>query len=206
MSHGDLEPGVAKRRQILAGARQVFGELGFERASVDLIASRAGVSKATVYNHFDDKKSLFVACVVEAADAMRAGLSACTGDHAGDVEQVLQVFGEKLLGVFLSPEVASLYRHTMSEAARFPDVGRTIFERGPTVVHGAVAAYLARCDRDGVLRIEDPHSAAVQFVALCQGDLVTRSRLGILPDPPPRAEVRETVRRAVRAFVRAYRP
>ena len=48
----------AKRRQILDGARQVFSELGYERASVDQIAARAGVSKATVYNHFQDKKAI----------------------------------------------------------------------------------------------------------------------------------------------------
>ncbi len=79
-----LEPEMvpAKRRQILSGARQVFGELGFERASVDLIAARAGVSKATVYNHFEDKKALFVAAVVQEADEMRARFRGCL-DGAG---------------------------------------------------------------------------------------------------------------------------
>src|SRR5919109_5285205 len=122
------ESSSAKRRQILAGARRVFSELGFERASVDLIASRAGVSKATVYNHFEDKKALFVACVVEGADEMRARLHACLGEPAADVEQALQAIGEKVMGLFLSPAIVGLYRHTIAEAARFPDVGQTIFE------------------------------------------------------------------------------
>src|SRR5512132_4244966 len=94
------DPVPAKRLQILAGARQVFGELGFERASVDLIASRAGVSKATIYNHYEDKKALFIACVTQEADEMRAGLSACLGEPAGGVEQVLQLIGEQAMGVF----------------------------------------------------------------------------------------------------------
>lgn len=37
-----------KRLLVLSGARAVFREVGFERASVDTIAARAGVSKATV--------------------------------------------------------------------------------------------------------------------------------------------------------------
>ena len=37
---------AAKRRQILAGARETFRELGYEHASVDAIAARAGVAKA----------------------------------------------------------------------------------------------------------------------------------------------------------------
>jgi AcrR family transcriptional regulator len=195
----------AKKRQILAGAREVFGELGFERASVDLIAARAGVSKATVYNHFEDKSSLFVACVAQDTEEMSEGLRACLGEPAGDVEQVLQLIGERVMGVLLSAPVVALHRHVIAEAARFPDVGRTIFERGPGVVHGAIASYLERWDRNGALRIEDAHAAAVQFVALCQGDLLARARLAILSDPAG-AEVRDTVRRAVRTFVRAYRP
>jgi AcrR family transcriptional regulator len=205
MSHVDLEPGGTKRRRILSGAREVFGELGFERASVDLIAARAGVSKATVYNHFEDKKSLFAACVLEAGDAMRAELTACVGDAPGDVEQRLQAVGEKLMAVLLSPEVVGLHRQAFAEAVRFPDVGRMIFDRGPAVVHEAIGAYLAAWHRAGRLRVDDPRDAAVQFVALCQGDLVVRSRLGLLPEPS-RALVRETVRRAVRTFVRAYSP
>jgi AcrR family transcriptional regulator len=195
----------AKRRQILAGARQVFGELGFERASVDLIAARAGVSKATIYKHYQDKKALFVACVEYDVEEMRARLSGCMGEPVGDVEQTLQVIGEKMMVLFLSPRIVALWRHIISEAIRLPDIGQTIFDRGPSIIHEALASYLEGWDRSGVLRIEDARAAAVQFVALCQGDLVTRSRLGILAYPVD-DQVRETVKRAVRTFVRAYSP
>jgi TetR/AcrR family transcriptional repressor of mexJK operon len=194
-----------KRRQILAGARHVFAELGFERASVDVIAARAGVSKATVYNHFQDKKSLFVACVLEECDEMRAGLEGCLEKSPmGDVEDVLQVIGEKVMAVFLSPAVACLYRQTIAEAARFPEIGRMVFEGGPRMLQDAIAAHLQRWHESGALRIPDARSAATQFVALCQGDLAVRSRLGILSHADD-AQVRETVKRAVETFVRAYR-
>src|SRR5512133_831632 len=91
-----------KRRKILSGAREVFAELGFERASVDVIAARAGVSKATVYNHFADKQALFVAAVVEATDAMRASLGACVDRPGGDLEQALQAMGEKIMMLWLA--------------------------------------------------------------------------------------------------------
>ncbi len=198
------DPASAKRRQILAGARQVFSELGFERASVDLIAARAGVSKATIYNHYEDKKALFVACVTYDIEQMRAGLCACTGEPAADVEQTLQLIGEKMMALFLSPSIVALWRQIMSEATRLPDMAQTIFDRGPKVIHAAVAAYLDRWSRSGALRIEDAHAAAVQFVALCQGDLGTRSRLGVLHQPAD-DEVRASVARGVRTFVRAYR-
>src|SRR5512140_1425190 len=107
-----------KRRQILAGAREVFRELGFERASVDVIAARAGVSKATVYNHFADKQALFVAAVVEETEAMRASLGACVERPCGTLEESLQTMGEKIMMLWLAPRVSALYRQAMTEAVR----------------------------------------------------------------------------------------
>src|SRR5512138_1294588 len=187
-----------KRRNILAGAREVFAELGFERASVDVIAARAGVSKATVYNHFADKKALFVASVVEATDDLRASLAACV-EPCGTLEESLRSMGEKIMMLWLAPRVSALYRQAMAEAARLPEIGRMVFEQGTRALQDAVAANLARWAEAGAIRIDDPAAAAVTFVALCHGDLVTRMRLGVL-EYPVDDEVRETVKRAVRTF------
>jgi AcrR family transcriptional regulator len=192
-----------KRQQILSGAREAFSELGYERTSVDLVAARAGVSKATVYNHFRDKGALFVACFSEEADQMREGLRASLEEPAGDVEAALQRLGERLIGFLVSPSILSLYRHTIAEVGRFPDIGETLFARGPAVIYEMIAGYLGQWDAKGALRIDDPRSAAVQFVMLCQADLVVRAQLGV-QERPSRETTRETVRRAVRTFVRAY--
>ncbi len=194
-----------KRRHILEGARAVFAEQGFDRASVDVIAARAGVSKATVYNHFADKKALFVAAVVEETDAMRASLLACLERPGEDVEQALRTIGEKVMALWLEPSIAALYRQAIAEAAHLPEIGRMVFEQGTLALQQAVAAHLARWHESGALRIDDAHAAAVTFIALCQGDLVTRMRLGVLEYPVDEA-VRATVRRAVGTFVRAHAP
>ncbi|MFV2003524.1 MAG: TetR/AcrR family transcriptional regulator, partial [Paracoccaceae bacterium] len=49
-----------KFEQVLAGACEVFLADGFEGASVDDIARVAGVSKATLYSYFPDKRALFI--------------------------------------------------------------------------------------------------------------------------------------------------
>jgi AcrR family transcriptional regulator len=194
-----------KRRRILSGARELFAELGFERASVDQIAARAGVSKATVYNHFADKKALFVAAVVEETNALGASLAACRECPAGDLAQALQAIGEDIMTLWLSPRTSALYRQAISESARLPEIGRMVFERGTAAIYDAVAAHLSRWRDSGALRIDDPRTAAITFVALCHGDLVTRMRLGVL-EYPVDVRIRETVERAVRTFVRAHAP
>jgi TetR/AcrR family transcriptional regulator, mexJK operon transcriptional repressor len=194
----------AKRRQILAGARATFGELGYERACVDVIAARAGVSKATVYNHFGDKKGLYVACLSEEVDALREGIRAFLAEPAGELDQALQETGEKVMGLLLSPAVVGLYRHAQAESSRFPEIGQTLYDRGPGSLYAMLSAYLQRWKERGVLSLEDPRAAAVQFVSLCQSDLVLKARLGILARPAD-AAVREAVRGAVRTFLRAFR-
>jgi signal transduction histidine kinase len=118
-----------KRRQILDGARRVFAELGYERASVDLIAAGAGVSKATLYNHFHDKSALFIACFEEGANLMQADLEALFAETSDDLESALQAAGERMLAKFLSREAVALYRSAL-DGFRLPEIGKMLYERG----------------------------------------------------------------------------
>lgn len=195
-----------KRRAILAGAREVFSEVGYERACVDVIAARACVSKATVYSHFADKSALFLETFAEESDEMRGAFVACIqGDLSGAIEDRLQCIGEKLMALTLSPGMVSLYRHTSTECARFPAVGQMLYDRGAGVVYPALAAHLERWEEKGALALDDSRAAAIQFAMLCQGDLWFRALIGVLPQPADEL-VRQNVTSAVRVFLRAYGP
>jgi TetR/AcrR family transcriptional regulator, regulator of autoinduction and epiphytic fitness len=56
-----------KVEQILSGAMQEFLKHGFAGTSMDKVAQAAGVSKATVYNHFQDKEGLFKTLIEQLA-------------------------------------------------------------------------------------------------------------------------------------------
>lgn len=47
------------RDRILKMAYQLFYERGFTRISMDAVAARAGITKRTLYNHFESKDALF---------------------------------------------------------------------------------------------------------------------------------------------------
>jgi AcrR family transcriptional regulator len=51
------------REHILWVAKDVFLEMGFERASMDVVASRAETSKRSLYAHFESKEKLFLAVI-----------------------------------------------------------------------------------------------------------------------------------------------
>lgn len=194
--------GSTKRHQILTGARSAFTELGFERATVDDIAARAGVSKATVYNHFHDKRALFIATFDAAAEGMRAELQAVLAEPSSDLERTLLRVGERIISIFVSPAALALQRNISAELARFPELGPALYERGPRLTFGLLAQFLAGWAARGKLRLDDPRTAAVHLVMLCESDLVTRVRLGVTR-PTPQL-ICASVRQGVETFLRAY--
>src|SRR6266436_9778432 len=58
---------VPRREAILQAAKDVFSEHGYELATMDDIAERAGTTKRTVYAHFENKETLFVSMVEHSA-------------------------------------------------------------------------------------------------------------------------------------------
>src|ERR1700726_1792761 len=82
----------AKRRQILDGAGKVFMDLGFDGASMGVIARAAGVSKGTLYVYFADKNRLFEAIVEQ--ESLEQGKAAFNFDPERDVTVTLREFGQ----------------------------------------------------------------------------------------------------------------
>jgi len=78
-AHGRV-PREVRQREIVELAEQLFSERGYQGASMDELARRAGVTKPVVYELFGNKDGLFRACLErlserlarEVADAVRA--------------------------------------------------------------------------------------------------------------------------------------
>jgi AcrR family transcriptional regulator len=65
--------GVSTREEILRSARQVFGELGYERTTFREIAERAGLTRPAVNHYFPDKASLFRALFTSVREYVISG-------------------------------------------------------------------------------------------------------------------------------------
>lgn len=63
-------PGVERRNQLLAIAREVFARSGYHGASMDDVADEAGITKPVLYQHFASKRDLYL----ELLDDMRERL------------------------------------------------------------------------------------------------------------------------------------
>ncbi|GAA3233191.1 TetR/AcrR family transcriptional regulator [Nonomuraea helvata] len=85
---GTRLPRLARRRQLLSAAQEVFVQNGYHAAAMDEIADRAGVSKPVLYQHFPGKLELYLALLDLHVDDM---VNRCRDALASTHENKLRV-------------------------------------------------------------------------------------------------------------------
>ena len=84
-----------RRSDILAAAEKVFAAKGYTEATVDEIATQAGISKGSVYNYFESKQTLFAELFLQSLVEDEAEVAALVEqDKPARVkfEEILQAF------------------------------------------------------------------------------------------------------------------
>ena len=86
--------GQERRSQLLDVGRALFAEKGFEATSIEEVASRAGVTKPVVYEHFGGKEGLYAVVVDREMERVLAGITgALSGGSARELlEQAALAF------------------------------------------------------------------------------------------------------------------
>ena len=147
---GAIAPRWRSRRAesaILEATVSLLGELGFAGLTIDGIAARAGVGKATIYRHWSSKAEV----AVEAFKAFIPPLDdPDTGSFADDVRAVLLQIVD---GLTNSP-LAGILPSLVEAAERDPELERLFKEFGGVrraVLQGVFARAAARGElRDGL--------------------------------------------------------
>jgi len=189
--------------QVLEGAREVFMRDGFEGASVDDIARVAGVSKATLYSYFPDKRLLFsevarLECNRQAEEALQE-----VGQN-DPIEDVLHEAADRIVRFFLSDFGQQVFRICVAESHRFPELGCRFYASGPAMVRDRLSQVLKPYVDKGVLKIDDMDLAANQFGELCKSDLFVRCLCGVSTDVTE-ADIKRVTDGAVEMFLARYR-
>lgn len=164
--------------QVLQGAQTIFMRDGFDGASVDDIAKAAGVSKATLYSYFPDKRVLF-AEVARLECERQANETVDVVDLSSNPREALTHIATAMVHFTTSQFGINVFRICVAESSRFPELGQRFYDSGPVVVRQRIVGYLDCAVESGMLKIEDTALAAEQFMELTKTYIFPRVLCGI---------------------------
>ncbi|MGD1053566.1 MAG: helix-turn-helix domain-containing protein [Candidatus Dormibacteria bacterium] len=167
----EVEPDPTTRERVLAEAVTLVGAHGLAGLSMDELAERAGVSRASLYRLFPGKAALFREVV--RANAPFIPVALAFADHTDDPpEELVPAIARAL--VRSAQGRAGLVRTLLVELTG-PDVDAELARQlALSETIGPVAAYLIRQMADGRLRQMDPVLALMALVGPLMMHLVTR--------------------------------
>ncbi len=195
-------PKGRKYEDVLGGAREIFLRDGFEGASVDDIARAAGVSKATLYSYFSDKRELFREVTRVECERM-AETTLARIDFNAPPREVFTTAAHSLTRFLLSNFSLQMFRTCVAEAARFPELGQAFYQNGPEMGRARMVVYLKLAIERGQLLDVDPDMIAEQFSELCRARLWSRAIFGVQTSFSE-AEINEVANHAVETVLARF--
>ncbi|MFJ9472138.1 TetR/AcrR family transcriptional regulator [Streptomyces caniferus] len=112
------------RRAIFDAALALVGEVGYDKLTIEGIASRAGVGKQTIYRWWPSKAAVLLDAFTDGVDDYAAGLPD-TGDLAADLKFVLRATADE----FNDPAFQAPYRALAVAGANDEGLSRTFVAR-----------------------------------------------------------------------------
>lgn len=167
-------------QELLAKAFEVFVEMGFEGASVEAIASAAGVTKRTLYLRHQDKETLFRAAVEQAIGTFVVPLAQLRDAERENLGDTLLAIGRMLVANILSPDGLRLLHLTNSVAQRMPELAAFNVHRGISTTLAFLTDLLERRLGDGLQFFTSADTAAMAFINLVVGGPATWITQGVL--------------------------
>ena len=100
------------KADILEAARELFAEVGYDRATIRAIAARAGVDVALVWYYYGNKKGLFRGVMSMPVDPEEIFTAALDGPREGVGERLVRA----ALAVWEGPETSEAFRALLRAA------------------------------------------------------------------------------------------
>lgn len=151
--------------ELLDAALDLFVERGYAATRLDDIASRAGVSKGTLYLYFANKEELFKALVreniVRLLDRFRAEIEDSDAPAAALVDTFLRTWWRE----FGATRLAGICKLIMAEAGNFPEVARFFHDEVIRPNDELFGSIVARGIASGEFRAVDAETATHLWIA-----------------------------------------
>lgn len=165
----------ATRRRIIREAASEFARLGFDQASINVIAEQAGIGKGTVYLYFENKRDLFLSMLRFIAQEQLATIRialAAEGTFRQRLERLFRAFAH------LAEEQSDSFNVYMSALY---GVNRAFKSEATKLLRDYVAVIaltLEQSQARGEIRCHNVEAAALMVLSLTESYVLSARVLG----------------------------
>jgi AcrR family transcriptional regulator len=154
-----LRPDGETRRLLIQAAGEEFRAYGYAGSVIGAVARRAGVSTKTLYRLIPTKADLFRCVVSERIGHFMLAVEPDALDAATfpvALERFLIAYGE----LMFAEQTIGIHRLVLGESRSFPELAAAFYEEAIQGTAEAMATWLSRQCRRGLIQLEDVPTAA----------------------------------------------
>ncbi|WP_180028927.1 TetR/AcrR family transcriptional regulator [Acinetobacter sp. YH16032] len=194
---------LVKKKQILDAAKRLFLKQGFHGSSMNQIAKEAGVTKLTVYNHFQDKESLFTYAIAETCEESINARRIQLHPESNFLEDFYQVCSLALQIVNL-PEAIKLEHLLLELAAEQNPLAEPFYNASHKRLFVVWTDFFAQAIEHGFIQKDDAEEQTHLLLSLLLGHRHHEVLLGVR-QVPSEAECDEIIHQAIELFMLKYK-
>jgi AcrR family transcriptional regulator len=187
------------RQLLIEAARQEFQANGYAGTCINDVAQRAGVSTKTMYRLIPNKSDLLQRVISDTIGKFMIDFDAKALDAlplSEAIERMLIAYGS----LTLSDETIAMNRLIIRECGQFPEVATAFYEAAILRTTDAMADWLRRQCKRGLIALENPHAAAEMLRGMMIMDPQRAVMLGQRP-VPDREEIVARAKQCTRLFL-----
>lgn len=169
--------------RILAAARRLFFQQGFEQVSTDVLAKEASVSKATLYKYFPSMTAVLESVVEAEVDVFERGIPTQVSTR-DDFEETLIRYGANLLHFLNQSDIIQFAQLMFEEARSNPDIARVFYAAAYDRTLKDLSQIIQQALEQGFLVSPlTSEELAEQLLGMWEGFCFIRAQLGLTKKP-----------------------
>jgi len=110
---------IEKKKNVIEAAQKLFNEKGYSQTNTSDIAKEAGLSVCSVYSYFKDKKDIFISCLQENSEKIKASISEKIAEISKD-KDVIEIIKD-VYYVFIEAHNFSKIYHNDAMSLKYVD-------------------------------------------------------------------------------------
>jgi AcrR family transcriptional regulator len=161
----------ARPQELLDAALELFVEKGFAAARAEEVATRAGVSKGTLYLYYPSKEDLLKAVIKKNLSERVAAGAAQAADFEGSATELIRSLLVDWWSQIYDDPASAVFKLIITEARTFPEIAEFYAREVIVPAHELMTRMIQRGIDQGEFRPLDPavamHSLILPLIMLC---------------------------------------